>query len=438
MRSRSCLALFAAFVAACVAPDAESIERQEIGEPEPLDDTADDAADADADEPVPAESTSIEIAAAGSTAAAAVEPGCVASGTLAGVTTWLFFTRPDRPCKPGADPGVDRNAIDELVRLIRSVPSGGRIDGHIFSITSVDVAEALADAQTENQVDVRISMDGRVETAPTSAAAREHLDTLTRRVYCGNDNNTACIATEERAISHTKLFVFSGATTPDGIAASNVVWLGSANQTTRSGMKLYNNTVTIFGDTSLYTLARGYLEDLFEQRRATDYYKPSLGRGHLLASTADIYVSPEVQTDLVVNRLDDVTPGAGCSVRVMQAAVRNTRLEVVSRLVRMKRRGCDVSVIASTVGDRALAALRSAGIPVRRAPIHDKVFIVFGRFPAGDRFRVYTGSHNLSGGAAHRFDEIFVKLAAETASSHPIYDAYVDHFDDARAISTPF
>lgn len=47
-----------------------------------------------------------------------------------------------------------------------------------------------------------------------------------------------------------KLFAFSAATAPDGNVASDAVWFGSANQMYASGMQTYNNTVTVYGDTS--------------------------------------------------------------------------------------------------------------------------------------------------------------------------------------------
>jgi phosphatidylserine/phosphatidylglycerophosphate/cardiolipin synthase-like enzyme len=359
----------------------------------------------------------------------APSPGCVAHASLAGHSTWFFFTRPDHPCKGAAGSGIDRNAVDELARLIGSVPAGGRIDGHIFSISVTAVAKALLDAQTRG-VDVRISTDGAIASS-TAAVKTDFLDKLVHRVYCKHANNTACISTADGAISHTKLFVFSTATAPDGAVASNVVWFGSANQTFASGAKLYNNTVTVYGDASLYGQLRGYLGDLFAQERHADYYDPASGRGHFLASAADVYASPEAQTDLVVNRLDDITPDDTCRVRVMQASVRDSRLDVVDRLVKMKRGGCHTWVVANTVEPEALAALKAAGIPVHRMPIHDKSFIVTGKFGATSEFRIYTGSHNLSSGSAHRFDEIFVKLAPETGTTHPIYDAYFTHFNDA-------
>ena len=153
--------------------------------------------------------------------------------------------------------------------------------------------------------------------------------------------------------------------------------------------------------------------------------------------SAPVYVSPELQTDLVVNRLDDITPDAQCEVRVLHASVRDSRIEVVNRLVALKNGGCKVTVVADTVEPQALAVLTTAGIKVFKKPIHDKSFIVYAKYGASYGYRVYTGSHNLSGGSAHKYDEIFVKLAAEVGAQHPVYDAYYTHFDDALKGATP-
>ncbi len=358
---------------------------------------------------------------------AVLVPGCTATATLGGYPTWFFFTRPDKPCTGEA--GTDRHALDELTRLINSVPAGGRIDGHIYSITVDYVAKALLDAQTRG-VAVWLSTDKGVG-ASTDSAKTSYLDKLVHKVYCNASNNSACIGTANDAISHTKLFVFSDAKAPDGKVAKNVVWFGSANQTYASGMKLFNNTVTIYGDAPLYTKLFAYLGDLYQQRRSGNYYDPPSGRGHLLAASADVYVSPELDTDIVVNRLDDITIDATCEVRVLQASVRDSRMAVVNRLVKMKQGGCKILVAADTVEPNALAALKAAGIPVHQKPIHDKTFIVFAKFGGVQQYRIFSGSHNLSISANTKYDEIFVKLAPETGATHPAYDAYLRHFEDA-------
>lgn len=360
--------------------------------------------------------------------AAALARGCVATATLGGHPVWLHFTRPDDPCVGAPGSGKDRNAVRELTRLIASVPAGGRIDGHIFSISVDSVAKALLDAQHRG-VAVWLSTDGRV--GRTKDYSKTYLDQLVHRVYCHGSGNGACIATADGAISHTKLFVFSRATAPDGTASSDVVWFGSANETYASGEKLYNNTVTVYGDQGLYAGLRGYLDDLYHQRRTADYYRPSSGRGHILARAADVYASPELDSDSVTHRLDDVKPTSSCRVRVLQHELLDSRLAVVDRLVAMKRGGCKVWIAAAKVAPEAKSRLHAAGIPIRTKPIHDKAFLVYGKYGDHDEYRVYTGSQNLSGSAAHRYDEIFVKLAAETGAAHPVYDAFLAHFDDA-------
>ena len=70
------------------------------------------------------------------------------------------------------------------------------------------------------------------------------------------------------------------------------------------------------------------------------------------------------------------------------------------------------------------------------SPIHDKSFIIYGKFGAAYQFRVFTGSHNLSGGALRKYDEIFVRLAPEMGPEHPVYDHYITHFDDAYSVGT--
>ena len=115
----------------------------------------------------------------------------------------------------------------------------------------------------------------------------------------------------------------------------------------------------------------------------------------------------------------------------MQAAIRNSRMAVVNQLIKLKRGGCRVWVVAHTIESNARAALKGAGIAMRPHQVHDKGFIVYAKFGSAYQYRVFTESHNLSGSAARRSDEILVKLAGDTAETHPVHDAYYTHFNDA-------
>lgn len=134
---------------------------------------------------------------------------------------------------PRSGPGAEHPPTpcdDELTRLIRSVPAGGRIDGHIYSINVESVAQALLEAQNVRHVDVRLSTNGELATSGNPLKTL-YFDKLAHKVYCDHSSNEACIGTADNTISHTKLFVFSTATAPDGTVANHVVWFGSANQT---------------------------------------------------------------------------------------------------------------------------------------------------------------------------------------------------------------
>jgi phosphatidylserine/phosphatidylglycerophosphate/cardiolipin synthase-like enzyme len=364
-----------------------------------------------------------------------IVPGCTAKTVLGGYTTWLFFARPDNPCN-GVPGGMnDYHAIMELTRLIKSVPTGGRIDGHFYAITIDVVGQALFDAQSRG-VDVRISTDGRV-AASTDTVKTEYLDRLSGTVYCTSSTTNSCVSSVANASSHTKLFVFSRAMAPDLVETDNVVWFGSQDPTLSTGTQVYGNAVTIYGDSTLYSNMRGYLDDLRLRKRYADYYDPASGRGALSATAANMAVSPEADTDLINTRLNDVTPTATCQVRVMQQMIGDGRTAVIDRLVAMKKGGCKVSIVASSIDPNALAAFKAVNIPMRKHIVHDKLFIVYGQVASGYQYRVYTGSQNVTVPGNSKNDDILVRLAPET-TTHPVYDEFVRHFDDAYNLGQAF
>lgn len=79
-----------------------------------------------------------------------------------------------------------------------------------------------------------------------------------------------------------------------------------------------------------------------------------------------------------------------------------------------------------------------AGVTIRTVPhIHDKFFVAYGKYDGVYQARVYTGSQNWTKSALSYNDEIFVKMAPESATVHPLYDGYARHFNDGYYAGTP-
>ena len=76
--------------------------------------------------------------------------------------------------------------------------------------------------------------------------------------------------------------------------------------------------------------------------------------------------------------------------------------------------------------------LKAAGVDIKRRPdVHDKFVLVYGKVGSTYGYRLYAGSQNWSDPGLRDNDELFVQLAPEVGSVHPVYDAYYAHFNDA-------
>jgi hypothetical protein len=223
--------------------------------------------------------------------------------------------------------------------------------------------------------------------------------------------------------------IFSSTTAPDNTRHSNVVWFSSSNFTY---LENYQNAVTTYGDSGLYSKMNSYLSRMFNQTRYSDFYDSATGRGYYMATAADVYASPEGrgQTDIVDSRLNDLTPDSSCRVYVSQLMILNSRARLTDRLVSLKRGGCRVYVTVNEIEADQVRKLKAAGIPVRRNDVHDKSVVVYGKYGSRYLFRVYTGSHNWTYSALHLNDEIFVKMAPESGTVRPVYNAFHKHFMD--------
>jgi phosphatidylserine/phosphatidylglycerophosphate/cardiolipin synthase-like enzyme len=358
-----------------------------------------------------------------------------ATGVVGGKRVWAHFNNPP------AFAGRDYTITEELKRLINSTPAGGTIRGAIHSLSIDGVAEALVAAQSRGVI-VYVVLDGK--NAPSTDPAVTTIKQITRHKFCTNSNGGGgCISTSSAGNMHTKMFTFSQATDPTGVVYPYVSWFGSANLTYASGTDAFNNTVTVYDAVTLYDGLNANFSDMYNRRHYTDndYYDSASGRGYYMTNPADAYASPEGpnQTDTIVTRLNDVTPDANCRIRIGMSFVTTGRPELLTQIKRMKAGGCWIWMVVSgnstdgiSMPQSVYNELLDAGVAIRRKDkVHDKFFAVYGKYGTSYLYRVYTGSQNWSQDALNENEEIFVKMAGESGSTHPLYDAFVSHFNDA-------
>jgi phosphatidylserine/phosphatidylglycerophosphate/cardiolipin synthase-like enzyme len=355
----------------------------------------------------------------------------VASTTIAGFPAWAHFTNPP------AFAGDDRTILNEAIRLINDTPSGARIRAAIHSLSVNGVQTALVNAKNRG-VTVQVVEDGSDEFDPDASPHDLHAALGASHVFCGGrvqGGNYGCITSDPSGIMHTKLYTFSQTKDPNGVLRSNVVWFGSANMTYATGAQTFNNTITIYGDVDLFNNFNTYFTQLFNQNHyaGNNFYDATAGRGYWVTSTARVYASPDQDSDLVYNRLNDIGADSTCRVRVAQAMIHDSRLELVDLLVRLKQGGCGVWVVGSSIEPIALSRLKGAGIGVRKHDVHDKFILVNAKFAgsADNRSLVFTGSHNWTYSANYRNDELFVRV-----ESQDFYTPFYNHFNDAYNTGT--
>ena len=362
----------------------------------------------------------------------------VASTTLAGYPVWAHFTNP-----PVHTNGRDYTIHKELQRLIDSAPAGSSIKGTIHSLYIDWIAQALVNAQNRG-VNVMVVIDGKNIPSLNSDPAVGIIQQLTYHKFCTNSSGgTGCISTSGEGDMHTKMFTFTSTKDPNGVARSNVSWFGSANLSYGSGTDAFNNTITVYGDSALMSGLNANFSDMWNRRHYTgnDYYDSTSGRGYYMATAADAYASPEGvgQTDTIVTRLNDLTPDTSCRVRIGMAAITSGRPALVSHIKSIKASGCAVWMVVggnSTDGismtQSVYNALLDAGVAIRRKDgVHDKFFLIYGKYGTAYQYRVYTGSQNWTQDALNENEEIFVKMAPESGTVHPLYDGFYNHFNDA-------
>ncbi|HEX8208085.1 MAG TPA: phospholipase D-like domain-containing protein [Solirubrobacteraceae bacterium] len=348
-------------------------------------------------------------------ATAAAAPAAVLT-TLNGIETEAQFVDPTSE----AD-GIDQEPVlGRMAQMIRATPNDGWIAFGLFSFDSGDVLSAIKDAKARG---VRMwAVQSGNQDNPVAQEMRQYVDTK----LCHTFDNDACIALkvgDGHPIQHMKYALFSRTKNTGGAYRDNVVWFGTANLTSLSGARLFNDTLTIYNDPALWQDFRElWVAQWNGSPRTSDLYGLSLG--HFTGTSGiEVAASPSATTDTVVANLKRITSGAGCEVRVLTAKL--TRLDIVDRLVDMKGWGCAVAVVYGEGKCVAIDPLDEAGVLVKQSDkIHSKTILARGT--AGTTV-VLTGSQNFDVPSLRAIDELHARVPATPA----LYSGYLNYY--ARA-----
>ncbi|MFF7338081.1 phospholipase D-like domain-containing protein [Streptomyces sp. NPDC008163] len=349
---------------------------------------------------------------------------------------------------------------DRLLAYIGSAAPQSDVKVAMYHLWDEGVAQALADAHTERQVNVQVMLDS------TSAAATTDSSYAILRAALGTDRSQqsfvgtcptgrSCLgdpdALSSAGINHNKFWLFSQV---DG--ASDLVVQSSSNMTPSAYTRMWNDAYVMPYNVSMYTAYANYFEKLTKMDWANWKYTS------VTASPFKAYFFPYPGSgnskDTIWNILDGVTctyksGTATLKTKVRVAVLKLTRQGVAEKLTALQKAGCAVEVVYAETDSLAGSgtagtweALHASGGPSVRcynhdedgdpdttnSVVHSKYLLIDGMYSGAVNKVLWTGSHNYSGPALRENDEALLKVDSSTA-----HDAYVATFNSLKSAAIP-
>ena len=365
--------------------------------------------------------------------------------TPADLTLQAHFTAPQ-------DGGNDDTLEDALIALVDRVPAGEQLRGAFYSWSRQRVARAFVRAQARG-VDVRLVVD----SGNVTASGREYRAiTLLREglgdrlTLCGagpgtgrdeddetdaEGSATACIGS---GIQHNKFVLISGL----GDGSRDVIWQTSANPTTPQ-RRAFNDATVLQGDAALHAALLRYWQ-------ALDAQDPDPARRDSVPGDARTraHFFPQAEGDTIVDILDRVQCSEGGQIHLAMARFTWPRRAVARKLAELRTGGCRVAAVLREgfSGQRIRDILGAGGVELLVFPagavhgVHSKYLLIDapvegalpglqpGLQPGVQPVQmVVTGSHNYTGPALRRHDELVLEIADPV-----LYATYLDNWHMLR------
>lgn len=367
----------------------------------------------------------------------------------AGVTHEAVFSDPFSKTSK-----LDYSIHTRLIRLVNEAPAGAAVNYTAWGLEYAPFADALINAHKRGVV-VQVVHNGKRSSA-TSERVRTALGSRFRVCTYVTSYGTGggCLSKHGYSYMHSKLLLVSRTGTK-----SSVVVTGSTNMSNHGYES--NDMLIIAGDPKLYDGHLRYFNDLFSQRRNTNYMTSTNGTVSSSASAAKSWFSPrltstgttgvepstsvttQAATDPVVAALRRLTGGSGCSLKMAERYWNSERRHVTAQVNRIRKAGCTVRTISDDMDGPTRDSLKAAGVDVRgvkrktglaypvNVRMHHKFFVMEGTIDGvAGRREVWHGSHNLVGSALRFADDTLMRVSHGTTVS-----AYEGQFDRLFSIS---
>jgi phosphatidylserine/phosphatidylglycerophosphate/cardiolipin synthase-like enzyme len=373
-----------------------------------------------------------------------------------------------------------QNAIyQQVARLIDRIPAGAELRMSMYHLNPPDTANTADDPDIVERlkqahvrrVAVKIVVDQASNEFPAVKDLRNVLGTDDTResfiVSCDDYHKVSrgCIGTRSYAwpspgltvpaYNHNKFIAISQLTMDSGRVVPGVVYQASANMTLWDANEGYNNALTL-ADPALYGVYLKYHKDLVSARHSAtgnpNYYTDS---GDASVHRAFFFPRHEASgeaftggtTDPIVNTLKGVT----CSYKDETGATRQTdvrvmmldfnRWPVAQELLRLRKAGCWVDVVATNLSEGVIEALTGGTTKVQTTwcrwtlseeldldiRVHHKYMLIDGAYSGDITPRTYTGSHNLSWSALRQADEALLRITGRATHTD-----YLNNFWSVR------
>ncbi|MET0233243.1 MAG: phospholipase D-like domain-containing protein, partial [Kibdelosporangium sp.] len=344
----------------------------------------------------------------------------------AAVASGAIFNDPTVPAK-------QRAIVDHDRALINGAAAGSIIRMAMFHFNDSGVAADLVAAHNRG-VDVRVVLDYSDSNTGPSVTLKNALGS--KVTVCTQD--AACIGNLNTPIMHNKFFLFSNTS-----GSTNVVVQQSSNLNSGNYTALWNNAVTLVGNTGLYNAYLSYFNDLVAKVKNRDYYRTASG------GNAKVYYFPRAgndeSSDTIYNMLNEnvtcegnTSTGTETGRTMIRIAMWYfSRDDIARKLRELADKKCWVEVVYTTLDAGSKGHLSGHDRIVLYQidgtyEVHSKYMLIEGTYAGKkDTKWVMTGSHNYTNAALRENDETLLRL-----ESAAIHDQYRSNFWALRAAAS--